>query len=90
MASLLDQFNALSMPSATDTSAAMSGFISLSNESNQKPIFSKNKMNIQLPQDILHLSICNNHLVLIMTNNIVFRMHMIDLIADGKRRYFKN
>lgn len=83
MASLLDQFTSLSVQSPTNTTADMSGYISMSNETNQKPIFSKKKMNIQLPQDITHLAICNKHLVLTMANNVIFRMHMGDLTDDG-------
>jgi vacuolar protein sorting-associated protein 18 len=42
----------------------------------EKEIFQKSKMNLNLPANILHLSVANDWLVVYMSNQLVFRLNI--------------
>lgn len=53
-----------------------SGYVSLRIKE-EPPIFSKQKMKINLPKDILHLTVCNNWLVTLMAHHVLLRMFLL-------------
>lgn len=52
-----------------------SGYVSVSIK-HQNPIFSKQKMNLQLPANINFLSVSNDWIVILMGNQMIFRLNM--------------
>lgn len=49
------------------------------------PIFSKQKMKLNLPQEIQHLAVCNNWLVTLMSHNVLLRLFLLQPDRqDGK------
>lgn len=81
MTSMFDQYNtALKRedgPSRQIVSATLpsSGFVSV-RTTEETPIFSKRKMPINLPQDILFTRVCNNWLVVLMSHNVLLRLYL--------------
>lgn len=81
MTSMFDQYNtALKReegPSSQLVSATLpsSGFVSV-RTTEETPIFSKRKMPINLPQDILFTRVCNNWLVVLMSHNVLLRLYL--------------
>lgn len=65
------------MPSSQMINAAItsSGYVSV-RTTEETPIFSKRKMPINLPQDILFTKVCNNWLVVLMSNNVLLRLYL--------------
>lgn len=51
----------------------------LPDDARKIPIFKKHKMNISFPHNIVQMEMCNSNLVLIMSNNVVFRMNLNDV-----------
>uniref|UniRef100_A0A1B0CQ76 Vacuolar protein sorting-associated protein 18 homolog n=1 Tax=Lutzomyia longipalpis TaxID=7200 RepID=A0A1B0CQ76_LUTLO len=84
MTSMFDQYNKTlkrdesSTKSSSVTPTTSSGYISV-RMSQEAPIFSKLKMNISMPHVINHLVVSNGWLMLVMANNVVFRMQLTDI-----------
>ncbi|XP_055714077.1 vacuolar protein sorting-associated protein 18 homolog isoform X2 [Phlebotomus papatasi] len=84
MTSMFDQYNkTLKRDESSSKSSAVvtptsSGYISV-RMSQEAPIFSKLKMNISMPHVINHLTVSNGWLMLVMANNVVFRMQLVDI-----------
>lgn len=83
MTSVFDQYNktlargetTVPQPFSSNT-LPTSGYVSVrTNE--ETPIFSKQKLKIALPHDILHLRICNNWLVTLMSDKVLLRMYLV-------------
>ncbi|XP_031628679.1 vacuolar protein sorting-associated protein 18 homolog isoform X2 [Contarinia nasturtii] len=81
MTSMFDQYDTAQkreqvpvsqMVNATPTS---SGFVSLRTKE-ETPIFSKRKLPINLPHDILFTRVCNNWLVVLMSHNVLLRLYL--------------
>lgn len=51
-----------------------SGYVKI--DKDEKEIFQKSKMNLNLPASIVHLCVSNDWLVVLMTNQLVFRLNM--------------
>lgn len=62
-------------PAIPTNAVTSSGFVSVPNKEGP-PIFSKLKMNLNLPHDISHLTVSNKCLNLLMTNNAIFRLNL--------------
>lgn len=75
-----DQFNNASRlqqssPRQIDNiQVTQSGYVKISKD--EKEIFQKSKMNLNLPASIVHLCVSNDWLVVLMTNQLVFRLNM--------------
>ncbi|GAB0098552.1 Vacuolar protein sorting-associated protein 18 homolog [Sergentomyia squamirostris] len=81
MTSMFDQYNKTLKrddSSAKTMTPTSSGYISVK-MSQEAPIFGKLKMNITMPHVINHLVISNGWLMLVMANNVVFRMQLVDI-----------
>uniref|UniRef100_A0A6B2EJR4 Vacuolar protein sorting-associated protein 18 homolog n=1 Tax=Phlebotomus kandelakii TaxID=1109342 RepID=A0A6B2EJR4_9DIPT len=83
MTSMFDQYNkTLKRDESSTKSSAVtptsSGYISV-RMSQEAPIFGKLKMNISMPHVINHLAVSNGWLMLVMANNVVFRMQLVDI-----------
>uniref|UniRef100_A0A1B0DRJ0 Vacuolar protein sorting-associated protein 18 homolog n=1 Tax=Phlebotomus papatasi TaxID=29031 RepID=A0A1B0DRJ0_PHLPP len=84
MTSMFDQYNKTlkrdetSSKSSSVVTPTSSGYISV-RMSQEAPIFSKLKMNISMPHVINHLAVSNGWLMLVMANNVVFRMQLVDI-----------
>ncbi|XP_059616594.1 vacuolar protein sorting-associated protein 18 homolog isoform X2 [Phlebotomus argentipes] len=83
MTSMFDQYNkTLKRDESSVKSSAVtptsSGYISV-RMSQEAPIFGKLKMNISMPHVINHLVVSNGWLMLVMANNVVFRMQLVDI-----------
>ncbi|CAO1390724.1 unnamed protein product [Diamesa serratosioi] len=83
MASLFDQFNNNSLLKS-DLSARnveepanmnLSGYVSIQVKE-KMDIFTKQKMNLNLPANISHLCIANDWLVILMNNHMIFRLNL--------------
>lgn len=78
---MFDQYNTTLKreegPSSQLVSATLpsSGFVSV-RTTEETPIFSKRKMPINLPQDILFTRVCNNWLVVLMSHNVLLRLYL--------------
>lgn len=98
MTSMFDQYNtALKREDSTSTqimstSVPSSGLISVNMRTTEEtPIFSKRKMPISLPQDILFTRVCNNWLVVLMSNNVLLRLYLQQTDRqDGKWPVFND
>ncbi|XP_053678287.1 vacuolar protein sorting-associated protein 18 homolog [Anopheles nili] len=80
MASMFDQYSsALIRENSVDASASTgpktSGYVSVRTRK-EVPIFTKQKMNLNLPSGILFMSVQNDWLMMLMTNLTVLRMHL--------------
>lgn len=65
--------------STSTVSAALttsSGYVSVRIKE-ETPIFSKQKMKINLPHDILFLKVCNNWLVTLMSHQVILRLYLL-------------
>lgn len=92
MTSMFDQYNTTLMreekPSnqvvSSNTLTTSSGYVSVRTKE-ETPIFSKQKMKINLPHDILFLRICNNWLVTLMSHQVLLRLYFLQPDRqDGK------
>lgn len=78
---MFDQYNTAlkreEVPGSQMVSAALasSGYVSVRTKE-ETPIFSKRKMPINLPQDILFARVCNNWLVVLMSHNVLLRLYL--------------
>lgn len=52
-----------------------SGYVSVRIRSEQ-PIFSKQKMKLNLPNDILFMTVCNHWLVTLMAHQVILRLYL--------------
>lgn len=82
MAFNFDQFNSNSLTqreplarSAEDTHIVPSGYVQIKNN-DEKQIFQKNKMNLSLPANINFLCVSNDWLVILMSNQLLFRLNL--------------
>lgn len=67
-----------------NTLTTSSGYVSVRTKE-ETPIFSKQKMKINLPHDILFLKICNNWLVTLMSHQVLLRLYFMQPDRqDGK------
>lgn len=93
MTSMFEQYNtALTReenPSNQMVNATLtgSGYISVRTKE-ETPIFSKRKMPINLPQDILFTRVSNNWLIVLMSNNVLLRLYLLQSDRqDGKNQF---
>lgn len=94
MTSMFDQYNTAlkreEVPSSQmiNVVPTSSGYVSVrTNE--ETPIFSKRKLPINLPQDILFTRVCNNWLVVLMSHNVLLRLYLQQTDRqDGMNEYF--
>lgn len=54
-----------------------SGYVSVRIRSEEQPIFSKQKMKLNLPNDILFMTVCNNWLVTLMSHQVLLRLFLL-------------
>lgn len=89
MTSMFDQYNTAlkreQVPGSQLINATpTSGYVPIPKE--VTPIFSKRKMPINLPQDILFTRVCNNWLVVLMSHNVLLRLYLQQTDRqDGKQ-----
>lgn len=84
MTSMFDQYNTTLMREeklssqvvSSNTLTTSSGYVSVRTKE-ETPIFSKQKMKINLPHDILFLRICNNWLVTLMSHQVLLRLYFL-------------
>lgn len=61
------------------------GYVSVRIRSEEQPIFSKQKMKLNLPHDILFMTVCNNWLVTLMSHQVILRLFLLQPDRqDGK------
>lgn len=53
------------------------GYVSVRIRSEEQPIFSKQKMKLNLPHDILFMTVCNNWLVTLMSHQVILRLFLL-------------
>lgn len=53
-----------------------SGYVSVRIRSEEQPIFSKQKMKLNLPNDILFMNVCNDWLVTLMAHQVILRLFL--------------
>lgn len=88
MTSILDQFNSTlrqedKQPNIKNIPRA-SGYVTFRTEA-ESPIFSKQAMKIDFPNELVHVRVCNNWLVALMSNNALFRINLLQPAQqDGK------
>jgi hypothetical protein len=82
MAFNFDQFNSNSLTqrdasarSSEETQIVPSGYVQIK-KSDEKQIFQKSKMNLNLPANINFLSVANDWLVIMMSNQLLFRLNI--------------
>jgi vacuolar protein sorting-associated protein 18 len=82
MAFNFDQFNNNSLVqqsasgrSSEETQIVPSGYVKLK-KNDEKEIFQKSKMNLNLPANIVHLCVSNDWLVILMSNQLLFRLNL--------------
>lgn len=73
MASLFDQYE---QDSQRSTTWRDKNFPAAYSEGDEKPIFQKNRINFDVPAPILHMAICNESLVIVMSNNVLWRIEL--------------
>lgn len=89
MTSMFDQYNKTLTREETSESRApsmmkSSGYVSVRTKE-ETPIFAKQKMKIDLPHDIVHMRICNNWLVTLMSHQVLLRLYLLQPDRqDGK------
>ena len=88
MTSMFDQYNSTlkreeDPEKISNNGPTSSGYVSIIKD--EAPIFSKQKMNLMLPHDILHLTVCNNWLVTLMSHQVLLRLYLLQPDRqDGK------
>lgn len=82
MTSIFDQYNSTLKREDSTSGATVgkvlttsSGFVSV-NMKNETPIFTKQKLKINLPRDVLFLKVCNNWLITLMSHQVLLRLYM--------------
>lgn len=83
MAFNFDQFNnnslvlaqSASSLTSVETQIVPSGYVKIK-KNDEKEIFQKSKMNLNLPANIIHLCVSNDYLVILMTNHLLFRLNL--------------
>lgn len=77
-----DQFNNNSLLQSTsrarqvdETQVIPSGYVKIKRK-DEKDIFQKSKMNLSLPANIVHLAVSNDWLVILMSNQLLFRINL--------------
>lgn len=81
MAFNFDQFNnnslvqSASSRASDETQIVPSGYVKIK-RSDEKEIFQKSKMNLSLPSPISFLSVANDWLVVLMSNQLLFRLNL--------------
>ncbi|KAK3096988.1 hypothetical protein FSP39_005437 [Pinctada imbricata] len=81
MASILDQYEEVTQRQAAGSHVTPlqgpigPGFIDARLD-NDVPIFNKKKVNFKPPDPITHLAVCNNFLVMAMSNNVLLRLDL--------------
>lgn len=89
MTSILEQYNKTLTRERTSATPMMdpttsSGYVSVRIKE-ESPIFSKQKMKIHLKDGIQHLTVCNNWLLILMSNNVLLRLFILQPERqDGK------
>lgn len=84
MTSMFEQYNTTlkreeklsSQVVSSNTLTTSSGYVSVRTKE-ETPIFSKQKMKINLPHDILFMRICNNWLVTLMSHQVLLRLYFL-------------
>jgi hypothetical protein len=82
MASLFEEYERAAMQSvqppstATRTEPVATGFINARLDDDTTPIFCKQRINFDPLDPITHMCVCNNHLVMGMTTNILLRIDL--------------
>lgn len=83
MTSIFDQYNSTlkredstSGASVSNALTTSSGYVSVRIKE-ETPIFSKQKMKINLPQDVLYLKVCNNWLITLMSHQVLLRLYLL-------------
>lgn len=94
MTSMFDQYNTTlkreEVPSKqiVNTAPTSSGYVSVRTKE-ETPIFTKRKMPINLPNDILFTRVSNNWLVILMSDNVLLRLYLVQSDRqDGKNFRF--
>lgn len=85
---MLDQFNKALKRDESDTKVGnevtSSGYVTVRIKE-EAPIFVKQKMKLNLPTDVLHLIVCNNWLVTLMSHQVLLRLYLLQPDRqDGK------
>lgn len=78
MAFNFEQFNnnsLISQPKSEETKFVPSGYVKIM-RNDEKDIFQKSKMNLSLPAAISHLCVANDCLVILMSNQLLFRLNL--------------
>lgn len=80
MTSMFDQYNKTltreeSVNHPYDNALTSSGYVSVRTKV-ETSIFSKQKMKLNLPKDILHLTVCNDWLVTLMSHQVLLRLYL--------------
>jgi hypothetical protein len=82
MAFNFDQFNSNSLTqrdasarASEETQIVPSGYVQIK-KNDEKQIFQKSKMNLNLPANINFLSVANDWLVIMMSNQLLFRLNI--------------
>lgn len=82
MAFNFDQFNNSSLlqkssntRSIKDHQIVPSGYVKI-RKNDEKEIFQKSKMNLTLPASITHLCVSNNYLMVLLSNQLLFRLNL--------------
>lgn len=92
MASMFDQYNKslkreeppTNYSTVNNNMMTSSGYVSL-RPNKEIPIFSKQKMNLALPKDITHVVVSNGWLLMLMSNQVLFRLNLEQPnLQDGK------
>lgn len=85
MASIFDQYNktlkrdnvqSTNTQNTDPTAPTSSGYVSVRMKQ-ESPIFSKRKMKLNLPNDILFLSVQNNWLITLMSHQVLLRLFLL-------------
>uniref|UniRef100_A0A2M4ADN3 Vacuolar protein sorting-associated protein 18 homolog n=1 Tax=Anopheles triannulatus TaxID=58253 RepID=A0A2M4ADN3_9DIPT len=80
MTSIFDQYSSalireMSVDEDANAGPKTSGYVSVRTRKDV-PIFSKQKMNLNLPSNIMHMAVQNNWLIILMTNLTILRMNL--------------
>lgn len=95
MTSMFDQYNTTlkreEVPSSQIVNIAptSSGYVSVRTKE-ETPIFTKRKMPINLPNDILFTRVCNNWLVVLMSDNVLLRLYLVQSDQQNGKEGFVN
>lgn len=93
MTSMFDQYNTtlkreeVPTKQIVNTAPTSSGYVSVRTKE-ETPIFTKRKLPINLPSDILFTRVCNNWLVVLMSGNVLLRLYLLQSDRqDGKNAF---